>query len=308
MAALRAKLPPPLAPSDTVVVVAPSSPFPVDKLERGLAWLSTEQTVRLDPVLRAPDPGQGEHPYLAGADARRRAELQSALDDPEVRAIVAARGGYGATRIVAGLDWNGFSRSPKWLVGFSDVTALHLAIAARGVASMHGSMLAALGDADDEARRRWLAALRGEPRADWTSLAPLAPHDDLGPLVGPIFGGNLAMLYDAAARGALTVPDGALLLLEDCTERPYRLDRMLTALIEGGHLARVAAVIVGDLTDCAPGKDGRTAEAVVAERLARLGVPVSFGAPFGHGARNESWIVGAEAALVDGGRTLRFST
>src|ERR1700689_1404941 len=112
-------VPPALAPGDVLAVVAPSSPFPRDELWRGLAWLRTRYRLSIGAGVLARDG------YLAGSDGRRAEELTRALVDPQVKAVVAARGGYGAMRIVEALPWHALARSPKWIVGFSDVTALH---------------------------------------------------------------------------------------------------------------------------------------------------------------------------------------
>ncbi len=283
--------PPPLKPGDCVAVVAPSSPFPVDGFERGEAWLRQRYRVlvREDVLARAG--------YLAGDDDRRAKELADALAHPEVRAIVAARGGYGATRFCTELDWGLLARSPKWMVGFSDITALHVEASRVGVQSLHAPMLAWLGNADDEARSRLIDALEGHRPQDWDALTTVVP----GRAMGRIYGGNIAMLDACAASGRLQVPEGAILFLEDCTERPYRIDRMLTALRVGGHLARAAAIVFGGLTDCPPGPDGVTAEDVVREAARKLGVPCVMGAPFGHDARNDPFVIGGRAAVLTDG-------
>lgn len=275
--------PPPLRAGDRVAVVAPSSGFDVPRFEAGLAFLRE----RYDVLVR--DDVLARHGFLAGDDARRAEELHHALSAEGVRAVVAARGGYGATRIVHALDFAGLARAPRWIVGFSDVTALHVEAAAAGVRSVHGPMVCSLGDGDAAVRAAWIATLEGGPVAPWTDLEVLAG----GRAEGPAFGGNLALLEACAAAGRLRPPRGAVWFLEDCTERPYRVDRMLTALRVGGHLADAAAIVVGGFTDCGPGADGVTVEAVIAERLGGLGVPVVTGAPFGHGAVNRPWIVGA---------------
>ncbi len=284
--------PPPLRPGDRIAVVAPSSPFDRERYDQGRAWLAAryEVTARDDLFTRTG--------YLAGDDARRREELSTALADPTVKAVVAARGGYGATRFAHTLDWAAFARAPKWLVGFSDVTALHVEATRAGVRSLHGAMVCSLGGGTEEARERWRVAIEGEPLTPWTDLQPWSA----GTATGPAFGGNLALLEASAAAGRLAVPDGAVLFVEDCTERPYRVDRMLTALLVGGHLARVGAVVVGGFTDCNPGPDGVTVEDVLRERLLGLGVPAVAGAPFGHGDENRPWIVGAPCTVEGGGQ------
>jgi muramoyltetrapeptide carboxypeptidase len=277
----------PLRPGDRVAVIAPSSPFDAEKFQRGVERLRARYDVRVrDDVL-------AREGYLAGSDARRREELRDAIVDPAVRAILAARGGFGATRIVHELDWASFAGDPKWVVGFSDVTALHVEAARVGVRSIHGPMVAFMGG-DEGAFEAVRAVLEGAPVAPWDGLEPVV----VGEATGPSFGGNLALLETCAASGRLRVPEGAIVFLEDCTERPYRLDRMLTALRVGGHFARAAGVVIGGLTDCTPGPDGVTAEQVVREHLQTIGVPAAMGAPFGHGETNRPFVLGAPTRLV----------
>ncbi|MEO7095681.1 MAG: LD-carboxypeptidase [Polyangiales bacterium] len=296
----RALVPHFLRPGDLVAIVAPSSPFDVERYRLGEGFLKARYGLRVRDDLLA------RSGYLAGDDDRRRAELEDALADPDVRAIVAARGGFGATRLVDRIDFGVLARSPKWLVGFSDVTALHVEASRVGVASLHAPMVASLGSGDDEMRTAFVRALEGEARdRSWAGLDAWTP----GTARGPAFGGNLALLESCAAAGRLVVPPGAVVFLEDCTERPYRVDRMLTALHLGGHLARAAAFVVGDFTDCAPGPDGVDVMTVLRARLSGYRVPVVAGAPFGHGARNEPFVLGASVEVVaDGnGGAVRFS-
>jgi muramoyltetrapeptide carboxypeptidase len=280
-----------LAPGDLVAVVAPSSPIPDGELWRGLAWLRMRYRLRLLPSILSRDA------YLAGNDERRRAELATALLDDEVKAIVAARGGYGAMRIVQDLPWARFARRPKWIVGFSDVTALHAMAWRAGVASIHGPNVSALGRGVSPAvRLAWLASVErlAGPRR-WAGLRVV--HG--GQAEGVLVGGNLALLHAMAAAGLLELPVGAVLAIEDVSEAPYRVDRMLTSLLLGGHLARVAAVVVGGFEGCAPRADGRVVDDVIAERTRALGVPVVAGAPFGHSARNEAFVLGARVTVRD---------
>ncbi len=287
--------PQPLAPGDVVAVIAPSGPFEHALAWRGLAFLAERYKVR---VRRDAFRRSG---YLAGDDARRREELSQALVAPDVRAVLAMRGGYGASRILDGLPWGSLAESPRWLVGFSDITALHVEAARVGVMSLHAPHVAVLGRCDRVARAELVAYLEDPHRE--------RVHDGLRTIVGgdasgPLFGGNLALLHACAAAGRLAVPAGAVVFLEDVGERPYRLDRMLTTLLSGGHLASAGAFVLGDFTDCGPGPDGVEHEAVLAERLAPLGVPVVAGLAAGHGARNLPLVLGAPARVSAGRLTV----
>ena len=286
-------LPPALAPGELVAVIAPSSPFPRDELLRGLAWLRARYRIRISSRVI----GGARHGFLAGSDEARSTELSQSLRDPDVKAIVAARGGYGAMRILDAVAWDELVRTPKWVVGFSDVTALHACAWRLGIASVHGPNVTGLGQASVAARAAWLGALeRPASSKAWDGLVVLRG----GTAEGVLVGGNLAMVHAMTAAGRLTIPDGAVLALEDVTEAPYRVDRMLTSLLLGGHLARASAIVFGGFDRCPPGPDGRTVEEVLAERTSGLGLPVLAGAPFGHGARNDAFVLGRHVR-VDGG-------
>jgi muramoyltetrapeptide carboxypeptidase len=289
-------LPPALAPGDLVAVVAPSSPFPRQELLRGLAWLRARYRIRIARRVFARDG------YLAGDDAARAAELARAMRDPEVRAIIAARGGYGAMRILGDLPWEQLATGPKWLVGFSDITALHAKAWDAGFASIHGPNVTGLGTPSVADRAAWLAALERPTAArSWKGLRVV----HAGGAEGVIVGGNLAILHAMAAAGRLAIPEGAVLAIEDVTEAPYRVDRMLTSLLLGGHLERASAIVCGGFDRCPAGSDGRTVEEVLAERTAGLRVPVVAGAPFGHGSRNEAFVLGCRVRVEGGG--VRFA-
>lgn len=272
-----------------MAVVAPSSPFPREPFLRGLAWLRGRYELRVAPSIFA---RQG---FLAGSDEHRRHELAVAMLDPSVRAIVAARGGYGASRIAGALPWRAFAEHPSWIVGFSDVTALHVLALKHGVASVHGPNVTGLAEASPSARLDWLDALEqpGRPRA-WRNLLGLA----FGKGDGTLVGGNLALIAALAASGELFVPEGAVLLLEDVGERPYRVDRMLTSLRVGGYFARLSAIAFGAFTDCAAGPDGASVDDVLRERTAGLGIPVVAGLPIGHGERNDCILHGSRARVL----------
>lgn len=289
-----ASLPPPLALGSTIAVAAPASPFDRDELFAGLAWLRLRYRLAIGPRMLDRDG------LFAGTDDVRASALARAMTDRGVDAIVCARGGYGAMRLLDRLPWDAFAARPKRLVGFSDVTALHVAAASRGIPTVHGPNVTGLGRWPSPSERLALiAALEGLSPVPWTGLEPL--HDPaLGAARGIVVGGNLALVEAMAAAGRLAIPPGAILVLEDVTERPYRIDRMLTALALGGHLARAGAIVFGDFTRCDAGPDGVGVLDVLRERTASLGVPVVHRAPFGHGARNHAFWLGVEATLAGG--------
>ena len=277
-------------------MVAPSSPFDVEAFELGVAKLRERYDVRYGGGLLS------RKGYLAGDDPRRLAELEAALADADVGANVAARGGYGATRLLEHLDAARIGRARKLLVGFSDVTALHCAWLRAGLRAVHGPMVAALGRAPGELLGRWIAAVEGVAPPPLSDLTPLAG----GAAEGPLVGGNLAVL--AALVGTPYAPplDGAVLFLEDVGERPYRVDRMLTTLRHAGWLARVRGVVLGAFTDSAPGPDGTDVDAVLADRLGDLGVPVGAGLPAGHVDDHLELPLGAPVRLDADAGTLTF--
>jgi muramoyltetrapeptide carboxypeptidase len=281
------------------VVVAPSGPVEQDRLVRGCRVLAgVPRGGGLDVVV-APHVAEtdGTLGYLAGTDAVRAADLQAAWCDPATAAVVCARGGYGAVRVLDHLDWDAMAAAgPRWLVGSSDVTALHLAVGARlGLATCFGPMPAGtvLGGADgpDVATRDALRrALCGRdplvvagPRTH--ALAPGRAH-------GPLAGGTLSLLAAALGTDDLRPAAGRVVVLEDVTEAPYRVDRMLTSLLRAGWFDGVAGVALGSWEQC-----GDEVETVLAERLAPLGVPVLAGLPVGHGCPQGSVPLGLPAVL-----------
>jgi muramoyltetrapeptide carboxypeptidase len=272
-------------------VIAPSGPFDPELFARGLGRLRERFTVQVDAGVHS------RTGFLAGSDERRRNELERALRDQATRAIFIARGGHGLSRIVSQVDFAVLRAHPKWVVGFSDVTLLHLEAARVGVASLHAPNVTGIGRGDDAQWRTLCDHLaapiqerRYEPLTAWQS----------GNAQGPLHGGNLSLLHSWAAGARLHIPDGAILFLEEVGEAPYRIDRMLTALLLARAFERVAGVVVGQLYDCAAGDYGVSAEEVVRERLAVLGVPVLYGLPCGHDLINVPLTLGGPARIEGG--------
>ncbi|WP_199546286.1 LD-carboxypeptidase [Streptomyces sp. N35] len=267
-----------LAPGARVAVVAPSGPVPEERLEAGLDILRGWD---LDPVV-APHV-LAAHPklsYLAGDDRDRAADLQAAWCDPAVAAVFCARGGYGVQRMVDLLDWDAMrAAGPKVFVGYSDITALHEAFAARlGLVTLHGPMTAAADFLKNARAQEHLKATLFAPETVQTIAGgrALVP----GRARGVTLGGCLALLAaDLGTPYARPSARGGLLCVEDIDEEDYRIDRLLTQLLRSGWLDGVAGVLLGSWEECGPYEEVR---AVFADRLGDLGVPVVEEFGFGH--------------------------
>lgn len=284
------KRPPSLRRGDRVRLVAPSGVFDRERLLEGVDVLEAlGLEVVFDEALFA------RWRYLAGDDTHRQRELALALADDSARAIWTARGGYGATRLLPGLSVDEVRRAGKWFVGFSDVTALHALWARAGLMSLHGPNVTTLNTWSAEARGelfRWLM----DPTARVMRGATLVD----GPLAsGPILGGNLTVLAAMVGTGCLPSFAGAIVLLEDIGERPYRLDRALTQLVQAGAFAGVRGFVIGQLTRCdEPGPDpGYEAADVMIEVLRPLGVPVLGRVPIGHDVDSRAVLLGTTATI-----------
>jgi len=291
--------PPALQPADRVAVVAPAGPFDRESFEAGLRVLAR----RYRPVF---DEGCfAQKRYLAGDDARRLDELTAALTDDGVKAIIAARGGYGSMRLLPGL-WpklraGGFR--PKPLVGFSDVTALHLALQAAGWLSVHGPVVTQLGTQPAAVVERLVRLLESAG----TPAPPLEGTPVVGGIAeGRLLGGNLSVVTRLLGTPYLPELDGAVLLLEDVGERPYRLDRMWTHLALAGVFDRVRGLALGEFTGCEePDADYASAE-VLAGLAAEVGLPCVGGLPIGHGPVNQPVPLGCRVRLDGTGGRLTF--
>ncbi|MGW4870804.1 S66 peptidase family protein [Streptomyces chartreusis] len=286
-----------------VAVVAPSGPVPEERLQAGLDVLRGWD---LDPVV-APHvlDRHGEFDYLAGTDADRAADLQRAWCDPSVHAVLCARGGYGAQRMVDLLDWDVMAAAgPKVFVGFSDITVLHEAFATRlGIGTLYGPAAAGVDFIKNARAQEHLRATLFEPesvRTVTSTGSALVP----GRARGVTLGGCLSLLAaDTGTPHARTSACGGLLCLEDVGEQTYRLDRYLTQLLRAGLFDGVCGVLLGSWQACEPRERVR---ALLLDRLGGLGVPVVEEFGFGHceGALTIPFGVSAELDADAGTLTL----
>jgi muramoyltetrapeptide carboxypeptidase len=285
----------PLCAGDRVGIVAPGGALNRADFEAGLVPL---RAMGLTPVYDAHV--FAKEGYFAGSDELRASQLLWALQDTSLRAIWAARGGYGSARLLPGLDVAEIARSGKWLVGFSDISALHCMWAQAGLHSLHAITVNKLATWQPEALKALQSCLMARQaltlRGEGALGAPAVVR-------GRLFGGNLTVLASLAGTGFLPSWQGGVVCLEDVGEAPYRLHRVATQLMQAGAFAGVRAVVIGQLTDCPPTPAGQAPRpyAEVAQALADvfvpLQVPVVWGVPVGHAATSWPLPLGLMATL-----------
>ncbi len=273
-----------IGPGSSIALVAPSSPFEADSYEKGVQIL---RSAGYEVV-----PGKNifkKDGYLAGTDVERLQDLTEAVLDPKIEAIICIRGGYGSGRLLPRIPFSTFRLNPKLFIGHSDITFLHLGLMSRaGWTTFHGPNLIGMSEAPDSV----LEVLSGKASYQWA----LEPGQVLRPgaAEGRVLGGNLSCL--AHLVGTPYMPDmtGALLLIEDCGEALYRLDRMMNHLKLAGILPSIGAILLGEFTSCAENNDICR---MVMDHVSEYDFPVVHGLPFGHGSRNEVIPFGAPFVL-----------
>lgn len=285
--------PPVLRPGAPIAVVAPASPpRSLGNYRNGLAQLRSLYDVR-----SAWSPGQ-ERGYLAAPDTERVRSLEAAIEDPEIRGIICVRGGYGCLRLLPHLDWELAQAHPTLLVGYSDVTALHLAYYARaGWSGLSGPVATEWHKLDDESLHSYRTLAEGHaPALDSPSLTSLRP----GSATGPLLGGNLSVLVHLLGTAFAPEWDEAILVLEDVAEAPYRIDRMLGHLEQAGVLAAVNGVVLGDFGNehLSPDPPTLALETVFDDYFGDRSYPVATGLPYGHRLPRCTLPIGTPVALT----------
>ena len=255
---------------------------------------------------------------FAGNDALRAASLQQYLDNPEIKAIVCARGGYGTVRIIDRLDFTAFAKNPKWIVGYSDVTVLHSHINKNmGVSTLHATMplnipadaTAKSYPAVESLKAALFGKLQGYSRLQLRT--PSFAYNRKGVCRGELVGGNLSILYSLCGSASDIDTDGKILFVEDLDEYLYHIDRMMQNLKRTGKLHKIKGLIVGAMSDMHDNTIpfGKTAEEIVYEAVAEYDYPVLFCQNFGHvGTSNLALPLGVETEIIvnEGGVEIRF--
>ena len=295
MPALRPTLHPSvLRAGDAVALVSPAGPVAQARVQAAVREL-TSWGLRPRVYPHALD-AEG---FLAGSDADRVSDLNDALADPDIRAVLCNRGGYGVQRILQQVDYDAVRRDPKLMVGFSDITALHAALWCKtGLVTVHGPVAAQLERGGTFASTLKHALMSAEPMVVHADPGePTFSVRTSGVANGLLLGGNLSMLSTCAGTPFMPDLEGAILLIEDVGELAYRVDRLLTHLGNCGILQGLAAIAVGQFSEPGHGNNAVKPADVLNERLGGLGIPVLGGLSIGHGDCNLAVALGSQALL-----------
>ncbi|MEV4313481.1 LD-carboxypeptidase [Actinocrispum sp. NPDC049592] len=277
-----------------VALVAPAGPVSPKFLTKGIQQLESwglqvevgKHVLDRHPTL----------PYLAGSDSDRAADFQAAWCDPEVDAVWSVRGGYGCLRMVDLLDWDQMAQAtPKVFLGSSDVTVLHTAMAKYlDVVTLFAPMVATSGFVEDATAREHARRVLFTPEEAQVLTGPASATMVHGTARGVVVGGNSSLLSAQLGAPGANAPDGVILLLEDVTEDPYRLDGIFTSLLRAGWFTGVNGIALGSWTECGPPHE---VEAVLTDLIGSLGIPTIWELGFGHCAGQLTVPLGAEAEL-----------
>jgi muramoyltetrapeptide carboxypeptidase len=281
-----------LQPGDTIAIVSPAKSIEAAHIDYARGFFQ-EKGLNVLTGTHA----YGQHNYFSGTDEQRTADFQHALDNPEVKAIICARGGYGCVRITEQVRWACLMREPKWIVGFSDVTVLHQQALRLGVESIHATMPLNYRENTPEAMESlWQSLTTASIHHEWQGSS----HNKTGEAAGMLVGGNLSIVYSLLATSLSPVFDSSILFIEDVGEQLYHLDRMLQTMKLAGILDRISGLIVGGMTDMRETAvpTGWSVEQLVLDQFRFRKIPIAFNAPIGHINDNRAVICGAEATLT----------
>lgn len=282
-----------IAPGDKVAILSPASIINPEYVDGACRWLRQRG---YQPVIEPHTLGSvGSY---SGTPAERLADFRAALADPDVRAVLCSRGGYGAVHLILEFPIDEWLADPRWLIGFSDISALHAMLNSRGIVSVHASMCKALAlrEADDADNSRLFSILEGARPA--YGVDP-HPFNRLGEASGCLRGGNLAVIADLIATpvSPFADPEGTILFIEDIAEPIYKIERILWQLRLMGFLDRVAGIVIGQFTDYRPDRNFPDMYTMLDSALAGVTCPVAFNFPVGHVDHNLPLLSGAPATL-----------
>lgn len=285
-------IPPTLKPGDTIGIVSTARKITETEIKPFLSLLKEWQ---LQPLLGTTI-GATDNQF-AGSDALRTQDFQEMLDNPKVKAIWCARGGYGTVRMVDGLDFSKFDKNPKWIIGYSDITVLHNALHNLGIASLHAQMGLEIEQKTDATRQTLYDALFGNTYTiEYISKGNL---NRVGNVKGELVGGNLSVLSSLLGSPSAINTKGKILFLEDLDEYLYHIDRMIQNLKRNGLFSESKGLVVGGMSQMNDNTVpfGKTAEEIIWDAVKEYNYPVCFGFPAGHVKDNRALVLGQEAIL-----------
>ncbi|MCF8370906.1 MAG: LD-carboxypeptidase [Bacteroidales bacterium] len=305
MTGLKYILPPFLQKGDKVGIIAPARKMNEPELEPAIGTIqSWGFHVELGKNLYASDR------QFAGTDRQRAADLQNMMDNPDIKAIFCARGGYGSIRLLPYLDFSTFKKNPCWIVGYSDITVLHSYLSQKlSICSLHATMPLnfSANERNITSQNRLKQVLMGDlPDISFASN----PNNRKGLSEGALTGGNLSMLYSMRGTEIDIDTDGKILFIEDLDEYLYHIDRMMMNLKIGNQLKNLKGLIIGGMSDMNDNKVpfGKTAKEIIAEAVAEYDYPVAFDFPAGHQKLNMPLVFGKQVKLTvdDNGSNLTY--
>jgi muramoyltetrapeptide carboxypeptidase len=282
-----------LQQGDTIGIVCPSGYIPLEKVQVCIQILEKwGYQVRLGKTVGA------KKDSFSGTDTERAEDLQTMLDDASVKAILCARGGYGASRIINTIEFKAFNKQPKWVIGFSDITVLHAAILKENCMSIHGPMAAAF--AKGEEGEPYIQSLKQVLEGEKTKYKiPAHAMNNMGRTKAELVGGNLCILAHLIGSKNAIDPSGKILFLEDVGEYHYNIDRLMIQCKNAGMFDNLAGLVIGGFTDLKdPSSDfGATAYDIIKEHSSAYSYPICFDFPISHSLPNYAIKQGQEYSL-----------
>jgi muramoyltetrapeptide carboxypeptidase len=283
-----------LQQGDTIGIVCPSGYIPLEKVQVCIQTLEKwGYKVKLGTTVGA------KMDSFSGTDTERAADLQSMFDDPSVKAILCARGGYGASRIIGAMNFKHFNEQPKWVIGFSDITVLHAAILKENCMSIHGPMAAAF--AKGEAGEPYIQSLKQVLEGEKTKYKiPAHVMNNLGNVKAELVGGNLCILAHLIGSKNEVETNGKILFLEDVGEYHYNIDRLMIQCKNAGMFDNLAGLVIGGFTDLKDASTdfGATAYEMIKEHTSTYTYPICFDFPISHSLPNYAIKQGQEYSLA----------
>jgi len=276
-----------LQPGDLIQIVAPAK-----EIEASFVEYATKFFVDVGYRVKVSMHCLGRYYYFSGTDHQRIIDFQEAIDDPEVKAIVCARGGYGSVRIVDKIGWASQLRNPKWIIGYSDITVFHQQMQRFGLPSIHATMPLNFADNTVEALNTLLYALNG---TTYYIKHITHPSNKFGSVVGEIVGGNLSVVCSFIGTDSQPSYKDKILFLEEIGEELYKIDRMFFLLKKSGVLDVISGLIIGGFTSCVDAVSstlGLTLEEIVLQHFEYIKIPICFDFPSGHINDNRALVFG----------------